>query len=269
MKYFGSLFLSILLFSSCLSDEEKRLETDQSFEGEEMFNITYSLDEHIFYAFKPFEFYKDTSNYANISGCPLVTYNEEGKEVSLVFGRECPTNQTERIGKLKLTYFDSLVDQENLVRIDYEEYAVRGVGLEGIRLVEQIDSSYTHVAFRDSLHNFIIRYANNSTSKVNAAYHHYVVFLSDSLRHITTNGSSWGRNLAGRSFEMEITQPKVHSGECIRKGFFIPGAGQESWSFERTTEPEVVHRIHYDENSDCDQSATILLNNGNEMVLSQ
>lgn len=274
MKNFGSLLLC-LIFSSCLSDEEKRLQTDQSFEGEEMFNISFSLDEHVFYAVKPFDFYIDTTNYARLSGCPLVIFSEEAKEVNLIFGGDCETNLTEREGKIKLTYLDSLRDQKDLVRIDYEEYSVRGIELEGIRFIDQIDSSSSHAIFRDELQDFILRDAHNSTSKVNAVLNHEVVFHTDSLLamdtipHITTTGSGSGRNLAGRSFDMEITQPKVISEECIRIGKFVPDAGQERWTFQRHEGPDVVHTVNYEKDADCDHSANIMLYDGREMELTQ
>lgn len=246
------------------------MQTDQSFEGEEMFNISFSLEEHVFYAFKPFDFYKDSTNYTTISGCPLVTFNEERKEVNLIFGEgDCITNQPERKGKLILTYIDSLFNQEKLVRIGYEEYSARGIQLEGHRFINQIDSSFAHGTFRDELINFIIRDDNNSTSKVNAVFNREVIFSTDSIQNITTTGSSSGRNLAGRSFGMEITQPKHLDGACIRNGSFVPKAGQEIWTFERTVEPDVVHIIHYEEDPDCNNSATIQLDDGREMVLTQ
>src|SRR5690606_2029634 len=89
MKYF-SLLLYVFIFSSCLSDEERRLQTDQSFEGEEIFNIAYSMDEHLMYAFHSYEFYRDTANHSSISGCPVVAVDESTREVKLSFGEgEC------------------------------------------------------------------------------------------------------------------------------------------------------------------------------------
>lgn len=234
-----------------------------------MFNISFSLDEHFFYAIKPFDFYKDTSNHATISGCPLVIFSEEAKEVNLIFGGDCATNLSERKGKLKLTYLDSLFEQEDLVRIDYESYSVRGIEFEGFRFLHQIDSSSLHMTFRDELHDFILRDANNSTSKVNAAFTREMGFSTDSIPQIITTGSSSGRNLAGRSFEMEITQPKLLLEECIHKGFFLPESGQERWTFKRSEEPDVVHTVNYEEAPDCNHSAIIKLNDGRDMELTQ
>src|SRR5690606_27575565 len=118
MKNTWYVLLCLFSFFSCVSDEEKRLQTDQSFEGEEMFNIAVSLDEHAFYAFHPYAFYKDTANYAGLSGCPMVNVNEEAHEVSLTFGEgACETNKPLRSGKLTLTYIDSLINEKEYIRI--------------------------------------------------------------------------------------------------------------------------------------------------------
>lgn len=262
MKHFGSFLLCLLLFSSCISDEERRLQTDQSFEGEEMFNISFSLDEHLFYAFQPFEFYKDTLNYDTISGCPTVDINEEIKEVSLEFGEgDCTTNSPGRRGKLILTFPDSLSIQDKLIRIGYEGYSVRGINLEGIRYLDQVDSTSTGLAFYD-IPKLMFIDANKSTSKVNGEFTHHVIFSDDSIQQITSFGSASGRNLAGRPFKMEISQPKTVLGDCITNGFFVAESGEESWTFERTGEPDVKHIISYQPAAECNNTALIQLSDG-------
>src|SRR5690606_25936581 len=142
MKNTWYVLLWLLFFCSCLSDEEKRLQTDQSFEGEEMFNIEFSLEEHTFYSFYPYTFYTDTANYTRLSGCPIVSVNEDLREVSLTFGKgTCETNRPLRNGKLTLTYIDSLSNGNNYIRIAYDDYWTRGINLKGTRFIVQMDST--------------------------------------------------------------------------------------------------------------------------------
>lgn len=268
MKYSGSFLLCLLLLFSCVSDEERRLQTDQSFEGEEMFNISYSLDEHIFLAFRPFEFYQDTLNYSFIPGCPEIDINEEMKQVRLQFGNgECPTNLNGKRGILILTYLDSLLQEDRFIRIGYEDYQVRGVKLDGLRFVEP-DSISTDTLFRDSLSNLTVTDAQQSTSSINAGFTHQIVF-SDSLQQIITSGSASGRNLAGRQFEMEILQEKRFFRNCMDNGFFVPVSGEETWTFERTEELDVTHRIIYQQDPECNHTALIRLHDGREIRKTQ
>src|SRR5690554_2965996 len=137
MKYLNSLVLCILIFSSCLSDEERRLQTDETFEGEEIFNLSYSLSEHLMYAFQSYTYYLDTANHSTISGCPIVAVDELNKEVSLSFGEgECDTNRPLRTGKLILNYQDTLQGGEPRIRLNYEAYWVKGIKLDGMRSEE-------------------------------------------------------------------------------------------------------------------------------------
>ena len=259
--------LGYFLFLSCVSDEERRLQTDQSFEGEEMFNISYSLDEHISYAFQPYEFYQDSLNYSVVPGCPEIALNEERKQVRLLFDNpECPTNLTGKKGVIILTYLDSLFQEDLFIRIEYENYQVRGVKLDGKRFVE-VDSLFPGI-FQDRLRDLIVEDAQQSTSKINAEFTHQIIF-TDTLKQIVTSGAASGRNLAGRQFEMEISQDKLFLWDCIQIGFNVPTGGEESWTFERTNELDTRHRINYLQDPECNHIASIQLFDGREINKTQ
>lgn len=267
MKYLGAKMLVYLFFVSCVSDEERRLQTDQSFEGEEMFNISYSLDENIPYAFQPFEYYQDTLNYSEIPGCPEIELKEEINQVKLLFGNpECPTNLTEKKGVIIMTYLDSLSQENRFIRMEYEDYQVRGVKLKGNRFVE-VDSVSPGI-YQDRISDLIMEDAHQSSSKINANFTHQIIF-TDSLQQIMTSGYASGRNLAGRLFEMEILQDKLFLWDCVRNGFNVATSGEESWNFKRTHEVDVRHRINYLEDPECNHIASIGLDDGREINKTQ
>lgn len=288
MKYFGAFPVCLFLSFSCISDEERRLQTDQSYEGEEMFNISFSLDEHIRYAFNPFEFYRDTSNHAAFSGCPEIEVNEEMKQVSLQFGEgDCPTNRTGKRGKVILTYLDTLLQEDHDIRIDYEGYQVRGLRLDGTRFLERADSIIQAAVYQDGprfsgsvdsissarlyqdrVSDLILTDAQLSTSRINAEFTHRILY-TDSLQLITTSGSASGRNLAGRGFRMEISDEKQYSENCVGNGFSVAESGEEIWTFERTDEPDVTHRIIFREDPDCNHIAVVQLQDGREINKTQ
>jgi|GEM_PF-1007243 len=268
MKYL-SFLLCLFIFSSCLSDEEKRVQTDQTFEGEELFSLTFSLDEHVSYALHSFDYYRDTANYSNIAGCPVISVDDLAKEVVLVFGEgECATNRALRSGKLRLTYVDSL-GLSKKVRIGYDDYWVMGVKVDGLRMLEQTDSTATTRTLQDSVSGFMITDANRSTSKMEGVFTHEVVVSNDSIKHFETKGAGLGRNLAGRHFEMEVIEPKRFSSNCLLDGFQVAESGQERWIFERTVEANVVHTVNFQRMEDCDHTAQIHLHDGDEILKKQ
>ena len=275
MKYTYYLFFFLLFFYACVSDEERRLQTDQTFEGEEMFNISLSLEEHTFYAFYPYSFYKDTANYADLSGCPIVSVNEAVHEVSLTFGEgTCETNKPLRSGKLTLTYIDSLLNGKEYITIGYDDYWTRGINLKGIRFIEKMDSTVmdsteSQITYGDSINNFLLTDANKSSSKITGNFSHEVLYSSDSIRHIITSGSGSGRNIAGRSFQMDITQPKLLKGDCFDLGFFVSESGQESWTFDRSVEADAFHLVNYQKATDCNHTANIQLADGSSISKTQ
>jgi hypothetical protein len=275
MKNTCYLFFFLLSFYSCVSDEERRLQTDQTFEGEEMFNIALSLEEHALYAFYPYSFYQDTANYARLSGCPTVSVSEAVNEVVLTFAEStCETNKLLRSGKLKLTYIDSLLEEKEYIRIEYDDYWTRGINLKGTRFIEKvdstaIDSTESQTTYGDSINSLLLIDAHRSSSKITGNFTHEVLYSSDSILHITTSGAGFGRNIAGRPFQMNITQPKVLKGDCLDLGFFVAESGQESWTIDRSVEADAFHLVNYQKAIDCNHNAGIQLSDGSSLSKTQ
>lgn len=270
MKQYIFLLLYLPVFTSCLSDEEKRLQTDQTFEGEEMFNLSYALDEHSPYAFYAFTFYQDTVNHSAIPGCPSVSINEADYEVVLTFGEgECATNRALRSGKLIVSYLDSVPGRGNKVRVGYQDYWVKGLKVEGFRTFHLTDSTATGITLTDSISDIVITDANRSTSKLNGAFVHELFIENASLQYFTTTGSGSGRNLTGRPFVMEINEAKRFTESCLQAGYHVAESGRERWTFERTGTPHVIHTLSFEQAEDCDHTAAIQLDDGGELLINQ
>ena len=257
--------------TACLSDEEKRLQTDLSFEGEEMFSLSYSLDEHVAYSFQSPEYYMDTLNQSAIPGCPVVTIDEISNEVILTFGDgDCTTNRPLRTGKLVLSYTtDSLQVGYQQVAIRYEDYWVKGVKIDGRRHLSYVDSASSTMYLLDSITDFMITDANRSTSKLTGVILHEVFSENDSLKYYTTTGSGSGRNLTGRRFTFEINHEKRFSGNCFATGFQVAESGTEIWNFERTASRNVTHTLNFQQAEDCNHTAQIQLDDGRELLKKQ
>ena len=271
MKYTIYLFVILGLFTACLSEEEKRLQTDQAFEGEEIFNLSYALDEHVAYSFYPITYYQDSANWSGLSGCPKVVINELSHEVVLTFGQEeCSTNGALRSGKLILKYpNDTLPNMNRQVEIRYEDYWAKGIKIEGTRKLLEKDTLAANLILTDSIAGFIVTDANRSSSKLDGVYNHELVIQDDTLLSYTSTGSGAGRNLTGRPYTMEITQRKQFSANCVEEGFRVAEEGQERWTIERTASPNVIHMVAYQQAEDCNHTAHISLDDGGELMKKQ
>lgn len=265
------LFLCLMLLTGCLSEEEKRLQTDQTYEGEEMFRLSYSLDEHVAYSFYPMEYYRDSTNQSTLPGCPTVVINELTSEVVLTFGQaECPTNRALRSGNLILHYPDNTLSVENhQVEIRYEDYWAKGIKMEGRRKLFETDTIATELILTDSIFDFVITDANRSTTQLNGIFKHELIIQNDTLLNYTTMGSGGGRNITGRPYAMEITQKKEFSVGCGQEGFAVAEIGQERWIFERTASPDVIHTVIYEQAEDCNHAVHIQLDDGKELIKKQ
>lgn len=271
MKYGITLVLCLVFLTACLTEEEKRLQTDQTFEGEEMFRLSYSLDEHVMYAFYPMTYYRDSTNQSALPGCPTVVVNELNNQVVLTFGQgECPSNRGQRSGKLTLQYLpDTLLSDYHQVEISYEDYWAKGAKIEGRRKLFEIDTLAAELAFLDSLSGLIVTDANRSTSKINGVLLHELAMEGDTLDAYTTTGSAFGRNITGRAYTMEIMESKHFSQACVEEGFQLAEGGQERWTFERTASRNVIHTMAYQQAEDCNHLAQIRIDDGRELTKKQ
>ena len=271
MKYGITLVVCLAFLTACLTDEEKRLQTDQAFEGEEMFRLSYSLDEHVAYAFYPMAYYRDSTNQSALPGCPTVVINELTNEVVLTFGQEdCATNRGQRSGKLILQYPpDTLLSEYHQVGIRYEDYWAKGAKIEGRRRLFEIDTLASDLALADSISDFIVTDVNRSTSTLSGVFLHELLMDNDTLQSYSTVGSAYGRNITGRSYTMEIREKKQFSLSCVQEGFQVAEGGQESWTFERTASRNVIHTMAYQQADDCNNGAQISLDDGAELIKNQ
>jgi hypothetical protein len=67
--------LMMLVISSCSTDIDKNITTDLQVEGNEIFNISFALEEAYFFAFQTFDNYM-VADTLDIPGCPAITIDE-------------------------------------------------------------------------------------------------------------------------------------------------------------------------------------------------
>lgn len=261
------IFLLILIMSSCFGDVDKDISTDLQFEGNEIFDISLSLEESLFFPFQSLDYFRFAESL-EIPGCPDVTIDESLNKVSLTFSKskDCSNSPSlSRSGKIHLQYIsNSLV--ESTVRVEYENYSVRGIKIEGVREFKRANILLNPNRRIESFQDLFIIDKNNSSSRINGNYTHQLVFLNLILTGFSSTGEIEGRNIAGRSIIMNQTIAKSYNVNCIKSGFLLPGQGSENWQVFRNETQATNHQLVYTLEDQCNAIATITLEDGRLMV---
>lgn len=260
----GVLFLAML--SGCVDDSIRRLQTDQSFEGEEAYLISKLLDEHLLLLWRPLSFYNDSTKIAGISGCPLVTVDTVTNQVTLDYkGVSCPGMSSSRSGKLLLTYTPLPITQGYSLTVIYDKYSFQGNSYSGSRVLKITAQNRDKRVFSDSASNMLITSQNLSSSRVNIDMAHEVTISGDSIIQARSIGTGNARNWAGREVNWEITLPKLVQTDCPDQPQIRPSSGQETWTVTRSGAVNVIHRLTFYREPDCATHTIIQLDEGVEM----
>lgn len=260
--------LLLLVLSACLGDVEKTLSTDQQAEGTEIFRITQSLEESLFFALQTFEYYKTVAP-ETLPGCPEVTVNDANRSVSLVFSTNstCTNNaNTARSGKILLQYIARSVLESSVV-LTYDNYLFKGNTIEGLREFRQLTSLVNPNRRTEIFENLIIRNEKKSSSRIHGTFTHQLIFQNALLTQFSSGGSIEGRNIAGRDIKMTPGILKNYEVACILGGSLMPRQGSESWEITHGTGQTFTHSLSYTLLNPCKSTATLKLQDGRVMVV--
>jgi len=262
--WLGALLLAVL--AGCVEDNIRRLQTDQSFEGEEAYLISKLLDEHLLLLWQPLSFYKDSTKITGIPGCPQVTLDTAINEVTLNFDSAvCPDPGSNRKGKLVLTYTPLPTTQGYNLTASYQKYAFQGNTLSGSRTLKIIAQSRDRRVLADMTADVLITAQNESSSRVNFSFSHELILSGDRIIQGLSAGTGKARNWAGREVNWEITVPKGIQFDCPEQPQMRPSTGQETWTVTRTSSSHVIHRLTFHREPDCTTHTIIRLDEGVEM----
>ncbi|HSI74471.1 MAG TPA: hypothetical protein VK957_01195 [Lunatimonas sp.] len=262
--WLGALLLAAL--AGCVEDSIRRLQTDQSFEGEEAYLISKLLDEHLFLLWQPMSFYKDSTKIAGIPGCPLVTLDTATNHVTLNYeGITCPDLGSVRSGKLLLSYTTLPITQGYSLTVSYDNYSFEGNTYSGARIIKTTAQNRDKRVFSDSATNVLITAKNKSSSRVNINIAHEVTISGDSIIQGRSTGTGNARNWVGREVNWEVTVPKIIFLDCPDQPQTRPSSGQETWTVRRTSTANVIHRLTFHREPDCTTHTIIQLDEGVEM----
>ncbi|WP_158856979.1 hypothetical protein [Lunatibacter salilacus] len=262
--WLGALFLAVM--AGCVEDSIRRLQTDQSFEGEEAYLISKLLDEHLFLLWQPMSFYKDSTKLAGIPDCPLVTLDTATNQVTLDYeGVTCPDMSSVRSGKLLLSYTPLPIFQGYSLTVIYDKYSFQGNSYSGSRILKITAQNRDKRVFSDSASNVLITAQNQSSSRVNINIAHELMISGDSIIQGHSTGTGNARNWVGRDVNWEITEPKFIQLDCLDQPLVRPSSGQETWTVSRSSTSNVIHRLTFHREPDCTTHTIIQLDEGVEM----
>ncbi|WP_157972164.1 hypothetical protein [Pleomorphovibrio marinus] len=266
-KHFSVYAIWLLILSSCIDPDVRRLQTNQAVEGEELYLISKALDENLYFAFQTFFSYTDSIRVANLPGCPSVTLEDSEQEVLLSFASgTCNGSPIMRRGGIRLQYQKSPINNRDLVLISYEDYQTGEASISGLRVLSLVESSRESRTWEDNALNLEIIYPSKSRAKLDVSFHHIVAqnYLTG-ISGFRSTGQLQGRNQTGRKVEMQISQTKQFQGTCLTQNLHRPVSGSESWTIERTTSNAVQHRLNFQQVQDCQTHTLIQLDEGVEM----
>ena len=262
--------LMMLMVSSCSTDIDKNITTDLQVEGNEIFNISFTLEESYFFAFQTLDYYK-VADTLDIPGCPAITINEEMRKVTLEFdsSRECDNNASlSRSGKIHIMYLNTNM-LEATTRMEYENYKVRGIKVAGKRDFKQVRSLVNPNRRTEVFTDLYLINEFESSSRINGNYEFQLTFQNETLTEFLCSGSIEGRNITGRPIVMNPTLNKRYSVDCILSGYYLPGQGSEKWQIFRNETASTMHTMIYETASACENRANLTLQDGRIMVFKQ
>jgi hypothetical protein len=256
------LLASILIISACEEELQNPLQTDQAAEGHEMFDVSFALNEHLYFVLLEFEEYSQAvADTLVLPGCPNVQVDSLNREIILNFPQACENTNLSRQGSITIAY----PEQDSVLRsINYVDYRVRNNSITGSRILYS-PTNDTLPGIRDSFESLMIYDEHGSSTRVSGNLAHDLLFEEEQLLEFTTSGWGNGRNLAGRPFTFNISSPKTQLQECVDAGNFLPATGVEDWIFDRTNSDNVRHQIRFGEVPTCDNNAEVLLSDGRNL----
>lgn len=266
MKQCIPLVFLVYLFS-CNLDTNKELQIDQSFEGEEAYWVSKTLDEHIYLPFYDFSVYSNSEFTDSLPGCPTISIDNEQFSVILDYDNpSCEEGSTDRGGKLELQYSAATNAINTTIKINYDDYQTSSSSIEGYRLFHVTEKTVSDLVFRESSDSLLLKDENESSTRLALDLEHGGKIRNQVLTEIKSSGAMTGRNWGGNQLVTFITKPKIISSACLSQLNFYTVSGEESWTIKRDENSQVTHLLTYSNVGGCETTTTIKLDEGVTMV---
>lgn len=256
-------FLLLWGLISCLPDVSKDLQINQSFEGEEAYRASKSLDEHLYLIFQDWESFLDFSITDSLPGCPSITLDSATYSVKLDYGLPlCEDEFSIRKGEISLQYGRPVPGVGDSLRLVFSEYEMEGTRVNGQRLFQLTAKQAERTTMKELTDSLLLIHSGGSSTRLSPAYTHHGSIRSGKVSQITSQGTMEGRNWSGNEFTVIVNPEKKISEACLSKTLLRPASGKETWTIIRSGENPVTHELTYSVTEACDSKTTIRLAEG-------
>lgn len=256
-------FLLLWVLISCLPEVSKDLQINQSFEGEEAYWASKSLDEHLHLIFQDWESFLDTSHTDSLPGCPGITLDSANFSVSLHYDQpQCDTDASIRKGEITIQYGQANLGIGDSLHLAFNGYEIEGTQVNGQRIFQLSAKQVEGLTMNELTDSLLLVRSEGSSTRLSPRYTHQGRIQSGKVSEITSVGSMEGRNWSGNSFTVQVNPEKKISEDCLSKTLLRPASGTETWTINRTGENPVTHELTYSVGDACDSKTTIRLAEG-------
>lgn len=259
-------YVSLLVLFACQPDVNRDLQINQSFEGEEAYWASKSLDEHLYLVFQPWALFDEESFLDSLPGCPEISRDTAAFSVTLNYDRPgCTEVPVGRKGSITLEYGRESPTEGDTLRLTFTDYEREGTAVVGqrvFRFTELLSGEITVAELTDSLR---LLHPEGSSTRLKPAYLHRATMESNKLIELSSQGQMQGRNWSGNAFEVLVDPQKLQSSACLSESLPRPASGTETWTIHRTGGNPVTHELVYTTSDACESRTTIRLDEGVDM----
>jgi hypothetical protein len=264
MKKYIILLAASLGYWSCTEEPSRDINTDLGQEAGQFFDFSEAVAESAYLGNLA---HSDYSRFlpSELPGCPTITMTPDSKIVTLEYatseGCEQP-HQEVRTGKIVLDFtFSNLAIPS--WSMTYSDYSYNGIKIQGTRTFKALSATEHQEDFED----LKIELTNNLDYVVNGTLSHTITKIGQTPMALRSMGRIEGKNPAGRSFFLTITEAKEQNFQCYQQGWSLPKKGQESWVVARGTSKSANYITSFQSSDTCDPVVTATLPDGRTLQL--
>ncbi|MGY6559737.1 MAG: hypothetical protein ACXIT9_10720 [Nitritalea sp.] len=261
--FLGNAWIAIgfsLFFLSCDLETPRALETNLLLEAEELVRIERTLAESTFLGVLPWETYSET-DWPPLPGCPSITVLGDTLTLTFIGPREEGPENCERLlnrgGTLRIVLGQR--DGKALTRIEYDNYLVRTVQVNGVREFLHVEQNIFEETSPAPLR---LTYPSGSSARISIQAQHERIEDVNGAPLLRSTVTRSGQNQTGRSLLISSIRPTERLLSCWEQDRISMRVGESSARIGRAAGMEVRHTITFGQEVACTSFADVTLEDG-------
>ncbi|EIM78315.1 hypothetical protein A3SI_04182 [Nitritalea halalkaliphila LW7] len=261
--FLGNAWIALgfsLFFLSCDLETPRALETNLLIEAEELVRIERTLVESTFLGVLPWETYSETS-WPPLPGCPSIQMLGDTLALTFISPREEGPEGCERLlnrgGNLRIVRGER--EGRPLTRIEYDNYLVRAVQVNGVR---EFILQENGIFEENSPAPIRLTYPSGSSARISIQAQHELAEDETGAPLLRSTVTRSGQNQTGRSLLMSSTRPTERLRSCWEQDRISMRVGETSARIGRAAGMEVRHTVTFGQELACTSFADVTLEDG-------